>query len=139
MKKQLLLIYSWAAAVEMAALMFFFLFAMPLITVLFMGAITAVAAAFGLALGYHIRHKGGYPVKEDEMSRDIQYKSAYYAFAVTLPQIIAAWFLIEIVERDTDIDVAGFAKMLMQLVTALLLMTYSISFLILNRRMQKDG
>jgi len=131
-------IYAWAAAAEVAVLMSIFLFGLPPLALLFTAAVVGSAVAAGIAIGYRRGPKMGFPAKEDEMSRDILHRSTHYAFVISMPQLLAAWIVVEIAEMHTDVDVAWVAKTMLQVILMLLVMTWIVSYIVLNKRMQTE-
>jgi len=99
------------------------------------GLCTSLMAVF---LVRFVLRKKGRAAKEDERSFDIAYKSAYRAYYIIVPQLaLGAIFLMIYGNGDTGWEHYVGTTLLM--VCLLMMATYTISFLITNRGMQKDG
>ncbi|MDR2698849.1 MAG: hypothetical protein LBB30_04155 [Candidatus Methanoplasma sp.] len=103
--------------------------------------VIAIGLGIGLAiilLFWYVASKNKNRLKEDEMTRDIAQRSAFYAFIAVVPQLFFAYYVLSIFDTfssgwnyyvRTTLGFVGFS----------LMMIYSISYIVINRRMQKNG
>ncbi|MCL1979096.1 MAG: DUF2178 domain-containing protein [Methanomassiliicoccaceae archaeon] len=103
---------------------------------MWLGAVCGCTAAFFVVASRKIKSKGEV---EDERARSIAHRSAFFAYIIVVPQIFLAGAFLFFVYGGENPGWGYNTGIALLLVGILMVITYSISYITVNRGMQKDG
>ncbi|MCL2147927.1 MAG: DUF2178 domain-containing protein [Methanomassiliicoccaceae archaeon] len=110
----------------------------PFLLTLVLLTVAGVTAA--LLHAVFMLRKPKYETREDERTEEVARMSAYYAFIVVVPQLFAmSIFLMALDKPRWTRGWESDAGVTLMLIAMLLLMAYSISHYVIDRRMRRDG